>query len=988
MKPKTIIAGVGFLGVAIIGLHLMGQSGDESVPFFTTPTTEAYSFSSGVKLFARSSSGYASLRFAINSPYSLLSSASALAELVSGGVTLNSPSAPDGVAPASQVFALADFTGNQSLGGVYVDPDSNRSGISVYLGNPSFLFQSAMTYTVGTWTQSVLAADFNGDGFPDLAVPYSGDGSSNGGVGILLNNQSGGFADSVSYPGGEKPVSVASLDLNHDDALDLAVANNSAAGTLQILMGRPDGTFSVGANYMAGAKLSSVILADFTEDGNPDVAATDLDGSVHVLQGNGAGGVQLLGKVDVSSSALGYLAAGDLNHDQHLDLAITNLPNGTVSVALGRGDGTFQILGSYAVTNYPQSLVLTDFDQDGNLDIINGTGDQRGLGPALSSGSIDFLYGKGDGTLRGTQVIDSGAQGTTFVVAADFDGDGNQDAITNDPSQSRLLLMLGSPNGHLGSASEVSAAKQSQIGGQGATTGDFNGDERPDLVVTETSSNEVAVFLNGASGFQIPSKFSSQGDNPILIETADLDGDGKLDLTVVNSNSPGNVAIFSGGGNGAFNPVQTYSAGSVPAGLAIADLNGDQKPDLLVSDAGDQYSKPPLHGTIHMFLNTSTAGAIQFSEGAMLSAGLHPAIVAAADLDDNGTADIVAATTDDKFHHSMAVLTGGGDGSFQPAKLVDTAFGTSVIQIQDFNQDEVPDLAVAHCCGATQMGFYKGLGNADFLPEIPFLGGNSPKGLAVGDMNRDQLPDLITSSGNSGNGGVSVLLNDGQPQAVTVNAASFSTDAIAPDSIASVFGSSLASGTELTDATVVITDSTGTDYTCVLFAVTPGQINFLVPAIATGTATVTVTSSDGTVSAGSVNVTSIAPGLFAIGDLLNGLVVYYDASGKQTGFDYTVQLDPNHPGQFLPKPISLTSAEGPVYLLIYGTGIRGAALNQVMMNVGQTMLDVKFAGAQGQFDGEDQANILLDPSLAGLGEATIDTTVAGKATNSVRLIIQ
>lgn len=236
----------------------------------------------------------------------------------------------------------------------------------------------------------------------------------------------------------------------------------------------------------------------------------------------------------------------------------------------------------------------------------------------------------------------------------------------------------------------------------------------------------------------------------------------------------------------------------------------------------------------------------------------------------------------------------------------------------------------------------------------------------------------------------------------TVSAASFSASAIAGETIAAAFGSNLAVRTEsanslplpavLAGTRVVVRDAAGVERLASLFFVAPTQVNFLIPAgTAAGTATITITSDDGTVSAGTVQVATVAPSLFTANasgrDAAAGFALRVTASGAQIN-EPIQRFDPAQ-SKFVPVPIDVSVSGNQVFLVLFGTGIRfRSALSSVTATIGGMPVSVQYAGPQGNFVGLDQINILLPGNLAARGEADLVLTVDGKASNTVRINIK
>ena len=212
---------------------------------------------------------------------------------------------------------------------------------------------------------------------------------------------------------------------------------------------------------------------------------------------------------------------------------------------------------------------------------------------------------------------------------------------------------------------------------------------------------------------------------------------------------------------------------------------------------------------------------------------------------------------------------------------------------------------------------------------------------------------------------------------------------VAPDELVSAFGADLAASsaptpsagfpTTLAGTTVTLVDSSNTSYPVPLDFVSPGQVNYVVPSAAQpGAAALTITSADGTKTTGVVLVAAVDPGLYAA-----------NATGKGAPAGFAVCAGicagwpgpPNQYGQFvqdLSKPISLRVATDTVVLALFGTGLRHVASpSAVTATINGQGLPVQFAGAQGQFTGEDQINVQLPYNLSasGMVNLVLTTTV-------------
>ncbi len=236
----------------------------------------------------------------------------------------------------------------------------------------------------------------------------------------------------------------------------------------------------------------------------------------------------------------------------------------------------------------------------------------------------------------------------------------------------------------------------------------------------------------------------------------------------------------------------------------------------------------------------------------------------------------------------------------------------------------------------------------------------------------------------------------------TVSAANFSAASITSEAIVAAFGTGLAIRTEsatalplpvvLAGTRVTVRDSAGTERSAPLFFVAPQQVNFLIPAgTAAGAATITITSGDGGISSGAVQIANVAPSLFAANangrDVAAGFALRVRADNSREDLPIN-RFDPGQ-NRFVSVPIDLGPASDQLFLILYGTGFRfRSSLSGVSATIGGVNSDALFAGPQGGFVGLDQANLRIPRSLAGRGEVDVVLTVDGKIANTLKVNIR
>jgi len=354
-------------------------------------------------------------------------------------------------------------------------------------------FAAASVYPVGTTPVAIAAADFNGDGKPDLAITNSG--SNN--VSILINNGDGTFKSAVNYAAGTSPVAIASGDFNGDGKQDLIVANlgNTAthvSGSLSLLKGNGDGTFQTAISIAAGSNPNTVAAADFNGDKKIDLAVGDASvSSVNVLLGNGDGTFKAPVAESTSTGFPISIVARDFNGDTKLDMAV-GVNGSAIQVFLGNGDGTFQSAVSIAVAN--GLLVVADSNGDQKADLVV----RSHIPPpptcrtfCFALDQINLLVSNGDGTFQAAKRIATfiGA-GTGNIAAGDFNGDGKIDISFG--RLSLALLYLGKGDGTFLSVPSLALGNGTHF----VTVGDLNGDKEPDFAFTNQTDNTVSILLN------------------------------------------------------------------------------------------------------------------------------------------------------------------------------------------------------------------------------------------------------------------------------------------------------------------------------------------------------------------------------------------------------------------------------------------------------------------------------------------------------------
>jgi Bacterial Ig-like domain (group 3)/FG-GAP-like repeat len=497
----------------------------------------------------------------------------------------------DYAAGSPNSVAVGDFNGDGKPDLVTVNEFSDT--ISVFLGKGDGTFQAKSDYPAGSFLFWVAVGDFNGDGKLDVVVVNFGGDT----VSILLGNGDGTFRAPVASATGFGPRWVAVGDFNGDGKPDLVTANYGA-NTVSLLLGKGDGTFEAHVDYVTGYLPGSAAVADFNGDGQPDcVTANSATSTVSVLLGDGNGTLQAVREYNTGGSQA--VAAGDFNRDGRLDLVTANAGNNTLSVLLSNGDGTFQTSVEYATAFNAGSVVVADFNRDGNLDVAVTTCGTDAT--CHTQGSISILLGNGDGTFR-AYVDYTTLIGASSVSTADFNADGKPDLVVANIGDSSVSVLLGNGDGTFQAHREYATGGLAQS----VAVGDFNGDGKLDLAVATCGSDmtcqspgSVSILLGNGDGTFRAHADHATDYSATLIAAADFNRDGKLDVTLagaicipnqVGCTLFGSVDVLLGNGDGTLQSELDSPALPFPSSLTVGDFNSDGFPDVEVTNSRSTVS--------------------------------------------------------------------------------------------------------------------------------------------------------------------------------------------------------------------------------------------------------------------------------------------------------------------------------------------------------------------------------------------------------------
>jgi hypothetical protein len=400
------------------------------------------------------------------------------------------------------------------------------------------------------------------------------------------------------------------------------LSGSLGASTAATSVGSVTGSLLPSASYNVGVGPVALTSADFRNVGVQDLAVVnELDNTLTILQNQGSGTflqagspISLGAARTVAPAIAPSIASAVLTTSGFHDLVVTDPVANTVQVLLSNGDDTFKEATGSPITagQEPSSIVLGDFNNDGNQDFAVTN---------FKDNTFSLFLGNGDGTFKQATgspfPLPTTATGPIAMTSADFNSDGNLDLALVNQTTNNVTVLLGNGNAtfSLASGSPFPVGKAPVA----VASADLNGDARPDLVVVNQTDNTISVELGNGDGTftAAPNSPLATGQAPTAVAIADFNGDGIPDIAVTDPQTD-SVSVYLGLGQGLFATAFELPVGTNPTAILAASLSGATLPDVAITNdpSGTPGQVTVLLSPASLFTNVSGGIAQQPYPGA------------------------------------------------------------------------------------------------------------------------------------------------------------------------------------------------------------------------------------------------------------------------------------------------------------------------------------------------------------------------------------
>lgn len=863
--------------------------------------------------------------------------------------------------------------GGSRLAMVSVDTDVNRQGLVIDYFSSDRRTLSRALLSNSPNPHAFVSVDFSGDGILDIAVINTGNLLDSTAVTFLIGTADGGLTRTTTHSLGGYFDTAAPIRIDGDNLLDFSFHTYTrqfngffftSSPRTHYLKNLGGGQFAVQDSSPSTFSCASAAVADFDGDGRHDLACATSNSQITVSKGLGLSGLPSP-NIALEGIAATYLAAADLNKDGRMDLVAGG--SGAVHTLLGDGRGSFARVSTKAYTGLDREFLIEDFDRDGNLDVVIAEGEANAL-LFFPESYFEVLFGTGDGKLLGTDSMSFLVPGTAIPPWSGFLA-GSSGTVLVLESTGHLNVLQSTSEGRL---TQQSRTEVLPIGGSRTKVmqADFDGDGLADLAIFRQFAGLYLSRNLGDARFAAATRLYSC-ETCVDFAVADFNRDGRTDVVI--SGAARAITLWNEG-RGVYRSSAEFGAGVEVNSLAVGDVNFDGLPDLVFAKL---ETAPASQPRVSVLLGTSSG---TFGAPILVAVDGDISSLSLADANADGKLEIavsVYSRNSSNLPYSLNLISFEPGSGFQSRRSTPLPSWFTESSLNDFDGDGIPDLLFP---SFHYWYFAKGRGDFEFAPFSRFAGLPRSDSFQVGDINKDGLLDLLltTLPFQFGVSNVSVAMNRSARLPLAVSSASFSAGPIAQGSLFSIFGTKFASAsttnssvvppTELGGVSITVLDSQSRALKASMLFTSEGQLNAIMPVDASsGPAKLSIQTWFGATQFVDIEIADVRPGLFTVGSTgivaANLLRVSSDGGRTVAG---VVRVDSQ--GNLVPDPVEFGPAGEQLYLLLYGTGLKGrlnAPETRVLIN--GRPFPVAYAGAQGEFPGLDQVNVLLHASLAGSG---------------------
>ncbi len=553
---------------------------------------------------------------------------------------------------------------------------------------------------------------------------------------IFLSDGAGGFTQAFSdlFFSAQRP---SSGDIDGDGDSDVVVPGE---GLVRVILSDGGGGFAEAPFEIAIAETpNKVELADLDADGDLDYVLTIINSRrVQVIFNSGDGSpVEPDASPFFDFDTIQTIDSTTLiSKDAYTDIVVVGTTASEVFLIENEGGGQFSAPVAIPMPDRRRSVFAIDHNSDGVEDLLTT--------PWSNNDDCTVSLADGVGGLLPASPIVLGAPGNPHVL--DLNADGLEDIILTPsaPGQGPSSVLYASPGGGF----EVAETLWVGANPSDFSAADINGDGTVDLAVVDATRDRLTAILGRPSGgFAAEQVYTMPEEDGTRVLPFDLDGDGVQEF-VATIRDGGSLRIIRasegelqvpGAGIGIWNP-----------GLAFGDIDGDGDPDLAASS-------PVVGGRVGWMFNDGTGA---FSSYTTTASSGSPAGLRLRDADGDGDLDIVSALPSAGM---IGVHENMGDGTFLAERILASASIPYDVEMLDLDLDGVNDLLTIGGGNSAEIGVFRGLGQGEYAAGAfwPTGGGapyaELPNGFAFIDADQNGFPDIAVPTYD----GLSVLLNDG-----------------------------------------------------------------------------------------------------------------------------------------------------------------------------------------------------------------------------------